>query len=280
MGLGQVNTGGTKFFPEIGDGIEPDDPRALAKVVEQDVEVLEEHIGIGEIHIDLVAAEGGPEVPLLAFAHDRAVYRQIARPHDGGEVLLRIDFDEKVAVGGDVEHVVFEPFAAAGDVVDDDVKHQVEMFGDGLEVLPLAEILAHLAIVDDRETVIGGEREKRQHMHGGDDLLEIRGQEFAQGHERELVAGADRVGVGDEDGILLRPAGLVGRGVVHADFIATDQGVETQAHQRAVAVGVQAPHAIHDAVDDFLLAGGSHGHASVKPVMLVMRVRSERRSTL
>jgi len=62
VGLGQVGTGGSRLFPDVGNGVEANDSGATADVGEQHIEDIEEDVRIFEVQIDLVGTEGGPAV--------------------------------------------------------------------------------------------------------------------------------------------------------------------------------------------------------------------------
>ena len=82
--------------------------------------------------------------------------------------------------------------------------------GSGEQMPDCARLMAErrlrvdLAIVDDRETVIGRVGKKRQDVHTTDDALGARGQEIAQSLEGGAAGLGDHVAIGDEDRIALR----------------------------------------------------------------------------
>jgi len=56
-----------------------------------------------------------------------------------------------------------------GDVIDDRVEHQAEVL-HRRDIVPVAESGINLAIVHDREAVVGGPRVERQDMNPTDDI--------------------------------------------------------------------------------------------------------------
>ena len=154
VGLGEVDAGGADLFPEIGDGVESDDPDAAVDVVEEDVKKFEEDIGIGEVEVNLVFAEGGPDVAGAVAGLGEGEEGVGAGSDDGGEVGLGVGLDEVVAGGGDAADVVSEPATVARAVIEDEVGHEAEVARDGLDVFPGAEFGSDLAVVNDAEAVV------------------------------------------------------------------------------------------------------------------------------
>ena len=72
--------------------------------------------------------------------------------------------------------------------------------------VPGAERRVDLAVVDDREPVVGGPREHRQQVHVADHVADVVVQEPRQRVQRRLVRAPDAVAVGDQAGRPLRSA--------------------------------------------------------------------------
>ena len=58
---GQVDATCSGFFPHESDGIESDEFGSLGDVEKQDIQYVEQNIGVGVVEVDLVVAEGRPE---------------------------------------------------------------------------------------------------------------------------------------------------------------------------------------------------------------------------
>ena len=67
MGLFQMDTGGSRDLPHKPDRIQTDITRPFHEVMEQNVNHGNQHLRRGEIEIDLVIAECGPQMTNAAI---------------------------------------------------------------------------------------------------------------------------------------------------------------------------------------------------------------------
>src|SRR5215216_1207154 len=92
-----------ELAPEVCGGVEADDVRAVAQVVQQHAQHSEQYVLTAEVEIDLIRAEGRPHP---ARATERLVLRQQtarARSEDEPQVLVadglgRVEADKEVLV--------------------------------------------------------------------------------------------------------------------------------------------------------------------------------------
>ena len=62
MGLGKVNAVGAQLLPEVGDGIQADIAGPGGHVAQNDLDIFQQHVGVGEVDVDLIGAEGTPHM--------------------------------------------------------------------------------------------------------------------------------------------------------------------------------------------------------------------------
>ena len=225
VGLFEVDAGGSGLLPEVGDGVEPDDFCAVGDVEEQDVEKLKQHIGVGEIEVDLVVAEGGPEMLLGSVDFDGREQRQTARPDDGGEIRRRISLDEVIAIRSHSGDKIFKPVAFARDVVEHQIKHELEPSAELADVIPLSVVAFNQTVIDHGKAVVGGPRTEGQNVDGTQHAFEIFFGKPVQGGERTLAFALHGVRIGDEHGGFFIPQRGLRRGAV-ADAVAAGHGDE------------------------------------------------------
>ena len=109
----EMDAGGSGPFPEIGNGVQPDDARAVGDIEQEDVQKLEQHIRIGKVEVELVVAERGPEMADPRPRPNFAQQRSAARPHGPAEVQRGVRFQEVFSLRGDAACIGFEPVASA-----------------------------------------------------------------------------------------------------------------------------------------------------------------------
>ena len=107
--LRQVDAGGALAFPQECHRIEADDARALLEVVKQDADELEQHIGIGEVQVDLVIREGCPKMAQATTGMHRREQGRWTRAHDLGDIGVGVHLDEVVAAGLHAGQIIGEP---------------------------------------------------------------------------------------------------------------------------------------------------------------------------
>jgi hypothetical protein len=101
MSLRQMHAAGARLLPHEPDRIEADEPRTLGAVVQQYVQNFEQKVWVPVVQVDLVRAEGGPDMDGPSGGLDLGQERQGARPHDRRVVGRRIRADEVAVERGD-----------------------------------------------------------------------------------------------------------------------------------------------------------------------------------
>ena len=253
VGLGQVNAGGSDFFPEIGNGVQPDDAGAGVDVEKKNVQDFEKDIRVGEVQVDLVRAERGPHVLQPLSGLHGCKQGRGAGAHDGGKIGCGGGDDEKVPAGRRARREVDEPAALSRDVVQDQVHHQLEMLADGADRFPIANGRIHLAVMDDGKAVIGGVGEKGEQVDGADRAAQMAVEKAFQCDERLFPAGPHHVGIGNEKSVGLVPL-FRGRRCGGFDSVPAGQHVEPgQALDGPIPI-----EPLETAADLFLRLGGVH----------------------
>ena len=109
--LRKVNASRAGLFPKIGNRIEADEGRAAFDVKQKDVENFKQDIGIFEVEVDLVRAEGRPHFFLARWSLVRGQQRQRARTYDLRKVRLAFNGNEVIFVTWVVMQKALEPCA-------------------------------------------------------------------------------------------------------------------------------------------------------------------------
>ena len=169
------------------------------QVAEKHVGQLEQRLGAGHVHVDLVRPERRPHRdrrtvrPLVVV-----VEREHPGTHDAGGVEGGVALDEEAVVRRVAAEPAGEPGTARGHVVGDEVEHQGVLCREVGDVVPGAEGRVHLTVVDHCEAVVGGPGEHRQQVHVADQVAHLLVKHLGQGVQRCLAGASDRVAVRDQ----------------------------------------------------------------------------------
>ena len=203
--LGQVYARRPEPLPGVGDRVEPQKAGAVTQLGIDDLQVLDEDVGIRPVDVDLVGAERAPNVAWTERSVDAPQQRGRSRPDDRRQVVARVGGEEVVDAGWLSGEELREPATARRHMVQHDVDHQGAVGGEPFDVGPIADGRVDGEMVDDREPVVAGRGVERQDVDGGHDIVEVFRDEPAQRDERRLARGAQAVGVGDEDRVAGAP---------------------------------------------------------------------------
>ena len=132
------------------------------------------------MEVDLVGAEGGPDVSKPLCGLYRGEQRKRARPHHLRQVNGGVDLDKVAVVGSLVAPIGLEPRAMLRNVVGHEVEHQPVAPAQPLHVLPVPQRRVDPGVVDHRKAIVRGVREARQDMHPADALSQFGIQEISQ----------------------------------------------------------------------------------------------------
>ncbi len=199
----QVDAGRAGFLPQVRDRVQADEARAVRDVGQQHVDDAQQHIGTAKVQVDLVVAEGRPDVHRLPAPVHGGQQRQCTRSHHARQVLGRVGHDEVVAVSRVARLERPEPVTLGGDVVDHGVEHQLKVRAEPLHVSPRAQHGIDGGVVDHRKAVVGRIREERQHMYCRDRPGHVAQQEVVQCLQRRLICRAQRVAIRDQHHVAL-----------------------------------------------------------------------------
>ena len=139
VGLLQVDAAGAGDLPQESHGIQPEDTHPLVQVMAQDGDKLLEYLRVAKIQVYLVVAEGTPYMAGARGGFHLAQQRRGARAHHGTEVVVGAGGTKIPRARGAILQEVLEPQAASRAVVDDQVRHQVVVAGDGVDIGPVAQ---------------------------------------------------------------------------------------------------------------------------------------------
>ena len=90
-------------------------------------------------------------------------------------------------------------------MIDDDIRHEPEVFPDLANIIPVAQIRANIFIIADGKAVIGCEGEKRQNMHAINDPVQMALQEIQHIEQGAARVGQNCIAIGNQETVGLRP---------------------------------------------------------------------------
>ncbi len=199
--LRQVNAGRADFLPQIGYRIQPDKFRAPRNVKQQEIDDLQQHLGLPTVEIDLIFAERRPHLLFAGRGSEARQQRQGAGADDARQIGVAFDDDEVIAVFRIVAQERLKPRAPGRGVIDHRVEHQAKVAPNLGYVFPTAKRGVNGAIINHRKTVVGGIWVKRQNVNAADQPGEMLRTEIGQRLQRRRVWLAELIAVSDEDGI-------------------------------------------------------------------------------
>gem|GEM_PF-3787582 len=206
MGLRQVNTGSADFFPQVGDGIQPDEIGALSHVKQQNINDVEQHRRVFVVEVNLIGAERCPDVLATGGGFKWGEQRQGAGSGDAAQIGIGRHGDEIIPVGRVILQKGLKPVALRRHVIDDRIEHQPEVLAERGQVGPIAHHRVHRGIIYNAEPVVGRIRIKGQQMHRADDAPQPALYKLGQAQKCGVARLPDLVAVGDEDGVGLGDA--------------------------------------------------------------------------
>ncbi len=205
MGLRQVDAIGADLFPQKRHRIEPDDAHPLVDMQPHDPQKFEQNLGVGEIQIDLIMAEGAPDMARPIGGFDLAQQGLRAGAHHLAQIVVGTGFKEKPVIGRMALQIGVEPDRLRGHMIEHQIGHQQKLRPDARDVLPIAQNGIHGAIIRHRKSVVGGIGKKRQDMHAVDHPREMLVQKVAQQIQWLMRAIHDGIAIGDDHRIGLGP---------------------------------------------------------------------------
>ncbi len=111
-----------------------------------------------------------------------------------GLLLMKVVF-ARCGIGD----VVSKPDMLAGAMVDHQIYHQIKIFGQVLNVGPIAQVCTHPFVVDHGKPIVRGRREKRQNMNAAYHPIEIGTRELRQCLQRHRVGPLHTVAVANQN---------------------------------------------------------------------------------
>lgn len=203
MRLRPVQTGGADFFPQKRDGVQPDEPGAVPHIKQQRRQGRQQHLGILEIQVYLVRAEGGPHFPRPGGGWEFGEQGQRTRPDDLRKIGIAGDHDKEIAERWIITKETLKPFALRGQMIEHRIEHQIKFRSEPPEVRPCAIRRFNREIVLHRKTIVRGPGIKRQQMNAADHFAQMPRGERRQRAQGGLARLVDLVRVGDEQGVVL-----------------------------------------------------------------------------
>ena len=194
----QVDAGRARRLPDKPDGIKADRAPAGGGILQQHIDAFQQHRRLTEVNVDLVFAEGGPDIhALLVRFYIGREQRQGARAHHIMVIGLRIGFDKVVLVLFLAFQVALEPHAGAGNMVYHAVEHQIKMLVQRPDIRPIAQFRVNAPVIDHAETIVGCPRKHRQQVNIANQPLQPAIGKLFQHHQRFLFLLVQAVAVGD-----------------------------------------------------------------------------------
>ena len=139
VGLLQIEAGGARDFPQKGHRIEAENAHAVIEVMPDDRDELLQHLRVAEVQVDLVVAEGAPDVSHTLTGLHLLQQGRGPRTHHVRQVILGRGSEKIIPARIATLEEILEPQAAAGAVIDHQVRHQVIVPADRVDILPVTE---------------------------------------------------------------------------------------------------------------------------------------------
>jgi len=182
-----------------------------------------------------------------------------AGAQDAGGIGVRIEFDEEVLIAGVASEIALEVGAGGGGMVDDQVKAEVKIAGELVDIGPIAAGGVDAAVINNGEAIIGRIGEEGQQVDDADEVLESATAEVGEALDRRDVGLAEVVGIGDEHNVAfgevlslggwgmggmsgeqcLEPRRELGRGLGAVELLEFIQGFLGKHNRGSVSVGGQ-----------------------------------------
>ena len=93
-------------------------------------------------------------------------------------------------------------------MIEHEIGHQFEFRGDAIDVGPISQLGIDRHVIRDCKTVVRGERKEGQYVHPIHHAFQIAAQKVVQEVERFVRAIHNRIAIGNEQCIALRPKGI------------------------------------------------------------------------
>ncbi len=200
--LGQVNAGRTDLLPKEGHRIQPNDLHPIVDMQPHDPKELQQHLGITEIQIDLIVAEGTPDMASSIGRYDLAQQWMRARPDDLAQILFRRGLEEELIEWFVTLQVAIEPSSLAGHMVQHQIGHQLEVTRDTPNIGPVAQIGVYRPIVGYCETVVRRIGKEGQDMDRTDRVGQMSVQKVMQHIQRLVFSVLNGIAIGDDHRVL------------------------------------------------------------------------------
>ena len=116
--------------------------------------VVERMEGAMDLQVDLVVAEGAPDMARPARGFHPAQQRVRPGPDHGAQIVVGFGLAEEPVIRRVALKIGAEPGALAGSVVKHNIEHEIEVFADGLNVAPVSQCRVDFPVVNDRKTLV------------------------------------------------------------------------------------------------------------------------------
>ena len=205
------------LFHKEGDGVKANKLGTTCSVEHQNIYELNQHVRVGEVQINLIGAECGPDVTDSGVGGHARDQRTAARAHDRQSVRLFRQGNKVVFSRRLPGYKVCKPQILSGTVIDDEVEHEVVVIREFTDAVPGTGVMIYTAVVDNCKSVVGRRWKKWQQVYGPKYLANIFAEKVAQCVHRQFIVCPDGVCVGDEQRFAPR------RGWQRLRFYSTDQ---------------------------------------------------------
>ena len=179
----------------------------MLHIIQQHVNHRQQHIRVGVVQVNLIGAEGRPDMLWPGSCVHLGQQGQRARAHHGGQVLGRINSDEVIGIGGVACQKTLEPQAAGRNVINHRVKHQAEISAQLVNIRPGAKRWIYRLIIHYRKAIVRCIGKKWQDMHRIDHTLQCAAQKRVQRLQRRLARLLNQIPIGNQDHVPFRKAG-------------------------------------------------------------------------
>lgn len=124
---------------------------------------------------------------------------------NAAQVIFGGGLKKETVKGGLPLSVAIEPGALTGDMVQNQIRHQMKIFADAVDVRPVSQLRVYRPEIRNRKAVVRGEGKEGQNMHAIDQAFHAPQQKVMHQIQWFVSAVQDRVSIGYQQRVPFGP---------------------------------------------------------------------------
>tara|TARA_R110002072_G_scaffold142853_5_gene288681 strand:- start:83689 stop:85011 length:1323 start_codon:yes stop_codon:yes gene_type:complete len=173
VSLGQVEAGGAGFLPDKRYGIQTKHFYLMVKIQPDNTDEFDQHLRVVKVEIHLIMTKRAPHMLPAAGGFSRPQQFRRARADNLGQIGVGRGRAEIIPSRILAVDEVAKPQMIGRTVVDDKVRHQVEVGGNVFDMSPVAKFRRHAGVVADRKPVISIPGKEGQYVNCGNTIVQM-----------------------------------------------------------------------------------------------------------